>query len=316
MNFAVEACGLTKRYRSQKENRPALDGVDLQIGSGQLFGLIGPDGAGKTTLIRILATVMLPSAGAAQVGGCDVVKQSEAARPKVGYMPQIFSLYPDLTVLENINFFADLNGVANAHRQQRIEELLHFARLTEFTARRAENLSGGMRKKLALACALIHQPEILLLDEPTTGVDPVSRRELWKLLGNVVQQGVTVVVSTPYMDEAERCNQVGILYEGRMLVSGAPAELISSLPYEMLELKARPRRLARQIAGETPGVLEWHAVGDRLRLAVPDAQNTKEQIEKTLKSAKADVSILRKAKASMEDLFIHLSEEHRGQHER
>jgi len=170
MNFAVEACGLTKRYRSQKENRPALDGVDLQIGSGQLFGLIGPDGAGKTTLIRILATVMLPSAGAAQVGGCDVVKQSEATRPKVGYMPQIFSLYPDLTVLENINFFADLNGVANAHRQQRIEELLHFARLTEFTARRAENLSGGMRKKLALACALIRQTENLLLDEPTTGV--------------------------------------------------------------------------------------------------------------------------------------------------
>jgi ABC-2 type transport system ATP-binding protein len=190
-----------------------------------LSALVGPDGAGKTTSLRILATVITPSAGTARIAGYDVVRQAEQARHHIGYMPQAFSLYPDLTVRENLDFFADIHAVPAAQRQERIPQLLQFARLEEFQSHRSAHLSGGMRKKLALACALVHAPRVLLLDEPTTGVDPVSRRELWRILAEVVQQGVTILVSTPYMDEAEPCHQVGIIYGGRILIIGPPDEL-------------------------------------------------------------------------------------------
>ena len=240
MALVIEAKALCKRYPSQKENRLALDGVDLEVASGQLHGLIGPDGAGKTTFLRILATVMEPTSGTARLNGFDVRKQAEAIRARLGYMPQAFSLYPDLSVMENLKFFADINGVPAREQKKRIDELLEFARLTEFTTRRSENLSGGMRKKLALACALIHEPKILLLDEPTTGVDPVSRRELWHLLAKVIQQGVTVLVSTPYMDEAARCTRLGFLREGRLLTEGTPAQLRARLEGRILELSVAP----------------------------------------------------------------------------
>lgn len=308
VSLAVEARQLTKRYRTQPEERPALGGVDLNIPPGCLYGLVGPDGAGKTTTLRILATVMPPTAGTASIAGLDVVQAAERVRPHIGYMPQVFSLYPDLSVRENLDFFADLQGVPRGRRQARIVELLQFARLSEFQSRRSEHLSGGMRKKLALACALIHEPQVLLLDEPTTGVDPVSRRELWHLLGRVIQQGVTVVVSTPYMDEAERCHTVGILFAGRLLTSGSPSELEERLPFALLELKARPRRAARQAATETDGVLAWHPVGDRLRLSVTDSQEVQPRLIASLARVDAKVEILRPAKATMEDVFIHLVE--------
>ncbi|RIK53644.1 MAG: multidrug ABC transporter ATP-binding protein, partial [Chloroflexi bacterium] len=265
MSIAIESLQLIKRYPGQKkEDRPAIDTIDLTVESGQLYGLVGPDGAGKTTLLRILSTVMEPTSGSARLAGFDVMKQSEDVRALLGYMPQAFSLYPDLTVMENLKFFADINGVSAQKQKTRIDELLEFARLTEFTMRRSENLSGGMRKKLALACALIHDPKILLLDEPTTGVDPVSRRELWRLLSKVIQQGVTVLVSTPYMDEAERCNTVSIINRGRVLISGAPAELEAQLPFRIVEVKAKPRRALRAVADRTEGVIRWRAVRDRL----------------------------------------------------
>ncbi|MBA3072830.1 MAG: ABC transporter ATP-binding protein [Anaerolineae bacterium] len=314
MSIAIESLQLIKRYPGQKkEDRPAIDTIDLTVESGQLHGLVGPDGAGKTTLLRILATVMEPTSGSARLAGFDVIKQSEQVRARLGYMPQAFSLYPDLSVMENLRFFADMNGVPRGKQKEHIEELLEFARLTEFTSRRSENLSGGMRKKLALACALIHEPEILLLDEPTTGVDPVSRRELWQLLAKVIERGVTVVVSTPYMDEAERCNVVSIIYQGRMLTTGAPVELERQMPFKLIEVKAKPRGTLRQVADKAEGVIGWRAVGDRLRLSVNNPIDAQARIESDLKNAGAEISILREARVMMEDVFIHLVEQQEKQ---
>ena len=314
MSIAIESLQLIKRYRGQKkEDRPAIDAIDLTVESGQLYGLVGPDGAGKTTLLRILSTVMEPTSGSAHLAGFDVMKQSEDVRALLGYMPQAFSLYPDLNVMENLKFFADINGVPAREQKKRIDELLEFARLTEFTTRRSENLSGGMRKKLALACALIHEPKILLLDEPTTGVDPVSRRELWHLLAKVIQQGVTVLVSTPYMDEAERCSTVSIINQGRMLITGAPIELEKQMPFQIVEVKARPRHALRAVADQTDGVLSWRAVGDRLRLSVDNPNAVMPRIEDDLKKAGAEVSTLREARILMEDVFIYLVEKQKEQ---
>jgi ABC-2 type transport system ATP-binding protein len=316
MDAIIEAIGLSKHYRSQN-GLSAIDGLDLSVAHGQLFGLVGPDGAGKTTTLRILSTVMDASRGQARIAGFDVNKQAERARPLIGYMPQNFSLYPDLSVVENLNFFADLNRVPREHKQKRISEMLHFTRLDRFTRRRAAQLSGGMKKKLALACALIHEPQVLLLDEPSTGVDPVSRRELWLILAEVVQQGVTVLVSTPYMDEAERCHQVGILYEGRLLTRGAPAELEARLPFEVLEVKASPRKIVRAVLngngdGGVTGIVRWRPVGDRIRLSVVDSAKSRKHLQASLRKAGAEISLLRSAKSTMEDVFIHLVETRRS----
>ena len=309
MTTSIEAINLTKRYRSQsKDLKPALDNYDLHVEAGQLYGLVGPDGAGKTTLLRILSTVLIPTSGSAQVAGFDVNIQSELIRSRIGYMPQAFSLYPDLSVLENLRFFADMNGVPSEKQKQRIPELLKFARLTEFTSRRSENLSGGMQKKLALACAMIHQPEVLILDEPTTGVDPVSRRELWQLLAEVIKGGVTIIVSTPYMDEAERCDVVNIIYQGKKLISGAPVDLEQQMPFKIVEVKARPRGVLRQVADSADGVIQWRAVGDRLRLSVDNPMPVQKSIEAALNEADAEITLLREARITMEDVFIHLVE--------
>lgn len=313
MTTSIETFNLTKRYPSQsKESRSALDNYDLHVEAGQLYGIVGPDGAGKTTLLRILSTVLTPTSGSAQIEGFDVIKQSEQVRSRIGYMPQAFSLYPDLSVLENLRFFADMNGVSREKQKNRIAELLEFARLTEFASRRSENLSGGMRKKLALACAMIHEPEILLLDEPTTGVDPVSRRELWQLLAKVIERGVTIVVSTPYMDEAERCDVVSVIYQGKSLISGSPVYMEQQMPFKIIEVKARPRGTLRQVADSIDGVIQWRAVGDRLRLSVNNSMAVQEYLKDALKKAGAEITILREARITMEDVFIYLveSQEH------
>ena len=309
----IEAQNLSKQYRARRNHQRAISGLNLSIPQGQLYGLVGPDGAGKTSTLRILSTVMEQTEGQARVAGFDVRKQAEKARPLIGYMPQNFSLYPDMSVLENLNFFANLNQVPREKREERIHEMLHFTRLERFTGRRAAQLSGGMKKKLALSCALVHAPQVLLLDEPSTGVDPVSRRELWLILAEVVQQGVTVLVSTPYMDEAERCHQVGILYEGNLLTQGSPAELEAQLPFDVLEIKAMPRKTVRQVINHgSKDILRWRPVGDRLRLSVPELEKTQKRLKKELESSGAAISILRPAKATMEDVFIHLVETRRG----
>jgi len=313
-DFAIEAKNLYKNY--SHKSPPAIDGLNFKIFPGQLFGLVGPDGAGKTTTLRILSTVMEQSSGAVTIAGFDIRSQAEEARQHIGYMPQNFSLYPDLSVIENLHFFADLQGVPANQKKKRIPELLAFSRLSQFQSRRAGNLSGGMKKKLALACALIHDPAVLLLDEPSTGVDPVSRRELWAILAEVIDKGVTALVSTPYMDEAERCHQVGIINQGKLLTVGAPGELEEALPFEILEVKAKPRREMRKIVGQTQGVLEWRPVGDRLRLAVPNSNGGAKRVLKSLemdfKKNDLDVRILRETRKTMEDVFVHLAAQQRS----
>jgi ABC-2 type transport system ATP-binding protein len=310
-HFQVEAHELTKKFQRGKDAVYAVQDLSFAVPAGQMFGLLGPDGAGKTTTLRMLASVMPTSKGNAKVGGFDTDHQKREARRIIGYMPQNFSLYPDLSVMENLNFFAAINGVHGSRRTDRIEQMLSFTRLKDFTDRRAANLSGGMKKKLALACALLHEPQVLILDEPSTGVDPVSRRELWAILAKVVQEGVTVVVSTPYMDEAERCHQVGILYNGKLLTTGSPGDLQNSLPFEILEVKAKPRKVMRQVVDEAPYVLQYRTIGDRLRISVKDPLYAISQLEKTLITENAEIKVLRHTKRSMEDVFIHLVEERR-----
>ena len=308
MELAIETKQLTKQYKSQPEDIFAIQGISLEVPRGQLFGLIGPDGAGKTTTIRILSTAMKTSSGFAKIGGFDVDSQPEDARLLIGYMPQAFSLYPDLTVIENLDFFADIQAVSGRRKKERIGELLAFSRLDRFQKRRSEHLSGGMRKKLALACALIHEPKVLLLDEPTTGVDPVSRRELWQIISEVLLQGVTVLISTPYMDEAGRCHKVGILNKGQILSMGSPKELTTMLPYQMMEIIARPRRITRQVINSTDGILAWRPVGDRIRMAVEEPDKVEKKLWSAFKKSAGEIRILRRAKPIMDDVFIHLVE--------
>jgi ABC-2 type transport system ATP-binding protein len=314
METMIAAQRLCKQFSTQK-GHAAVENLDLAIARGQLYGLVGPDGAGKTTTLRMLATVLEPSSGAAQVAGCDIRRESEKVRRRVGYMPQNFSLYPDLSVIENLNFFADINQMPASQKARRIAEMLAFTRLEPFQSRWAGNLSGGMKKKLALACALVHEPEVLLLDEPSTGVDPVSRRELWMILAHVVQNGVTVLVSTPYMDEAERCHQVGMLYQGRLLTSGSPEELERLLSFSIIEVKAKPRKAMRSIVEGTNNILEWRPVGDRLRLAVSNAPGQVQEVMAALDTRFRDdaleVKIMRQARPTMEDVFVNLVDQQR-----
>ncbi len=315
MDITIRTEKLTKTYATQ-HGQSAVQDLDVSIPRGILFGLVGPDGAGKTTTLRLLSSVMLPTRGTVNVLGYDTRKRADAIRKQIGYMPQNFSLYPDLSVLENLNFFADIQRVPASRKRSRIPEMLSFTRLEDFQDRRAAKLSGGMKKKLALACALVHEPQILILDEPSTGVDPVSRRELWTILAAVAAQGVTVVVSTPYMDEAERCHQVGILYLGQMLASGTPDELKQSLPFDILEVKASPRKRMRQIADETPGVLEWRPVGDSLRLTTANGgagQVVLASLGQRLAEEGLEVHLLRESRRSMEDVFVHLVNQQRGE---
>jgi ABC-2 type transport system ATP-binding protein len=305
----IEAHGLTRRFGKVT----AVSQLNLAVDRGEIFGLIGPDGAGKTTTLRLLAGVMLPTSGEARILGFDTRRQAERIRRVVGYMPQRFSLYGDLTVVENLNFFADVFGVRGTERRRRIEELLGFARLTEFTGRRAAALSGGMQKKLALACTLIHSPEVILLDEPTTGVDPISRREFWDILAGLHVRGVTLFVSTPYMDEAERCSRVGLMYEGQLVECDAPDALRGLVPGELLAVWTPQLARAREIARGLPGVREVQTYGDVLHVFVDDAERGATVVEKALTEAEIVVRELRRTSPRMEEVFISLMHR-RGHH--
>ncbi len=284
----------------------AVDGLNLTVRRGETFGLVGPDGAGKTTTIRMLNAIMLPTSGRATVLGHDTVTEAEAIKFDIGYMAQRFNLYRDLTVWENLNFFADVFEVTGAERQQRISRLLEFARLTQFRDRRAEHLSGGMQKKLALACTLIHQPQILFLDEPTTGVDPVSRREFWEILTDLHLQGITIFVSTPYMDEAERCSRVGLLYRGRLIVCDTPERIRQMLEGELIEVRTTNLRRAREAVTPLDGVLEIQTYGDRLHVFVDDAGLRMPQVAGKLAAAGIAVEGIRTTRPRMEEAFISL----------
>ena len=305
MEIAIQTKGINKKYRNQN-GRAALTDLDLSVKKGSLFGIIGSDGAGKTTLLRILSTVLQASSGSAFLAGLDVRKQPEDIRKILGYMPQEFSQYPDLSLQENLNFFADIQQVPANLKKERIDRMLEFTHLAKFRDRAAGKLSGGMKKKLALACAMVHNPQVLILDEPSTGVDPVSRGEFWNILANIVKDGVTVLISTPYMDEADRCNEVGMLYEGRLLRAGTPEEITQSLPFETLEVKATPRKRMREIVDQTPEILNWNPVGDRLRVAInPGGQDeVMEKLRNQFDAEAMPVRVLRPVRKTMDDAFI------------
>lgn len=305
MQFSIQTIGINKKYRSQN-GRSALTDVNLNVKEGSLFGLIGSDGAGKTTLLRILSTVLPASSGKASIAGRDVRKEAEKIRTILGYMPQEFSQYPDLSLLENLNFFADIQRVPASLKRERIERMLEFTHLTAFRDRAAGKLSGGMKKKLALACAMVHNPEVLILDEPSTGVDPVSRGEFWNILAGIIKDGVTVLISTPYMDEADRCNEVGMLYEGRLLKTGTPDAITQALPFDTLEVKATPRKRMREIVAQMPQVLNWNPVGDRLRVAVKpgEQQLVMDELRTQFTNESMPVPVLRPVRKTMDDAFI------------
>jgi ABC-2 type transport system ATP-binding protein len=283
----------------------AVEGLDLEIAPGELFGVVGPDGAGKTTLLRMLAGVLAPSGGDAWILGESVAADPERAKPHTAYMPQRFGLYEDLTVAENLAFYADLYRVPKADRPERLERLYRFSRLDEFRDRLAGNLSGGMKQKLALSCALIHQPKLLLLDEPTFGVDPISRRDLWLILHEMVDEGVTVVVSTSYLDEAERCDRVALLSEGRLLALDTPAALVGLAPRRIVEVRTAQPREDRDRMRSVDGVAGALLFGDRIHVTLREDASW-EEVSARLEAADVEVLEARAAEASLEDVFLAL----------
>ncbi len=284
----------------------AVDGLDLRVGPGEIFGLVGPDGAGKTTTMRLLCGAYEPTSGRAVVAGFDLSHQVAEARAATGYVPQRYSLYPDLTPSENLEFFSEAYGMPRAKRIARAQELLNFVGLTAFAHRRSELLSGGMKQKLSLACALIHRPRVLLLDEPTGGVDPVARQEFWRLLYTLLAEGSAILISTPYMDEASRCHHVGLMNHGRLMAVGTPHEIVRPLVGHLLELAAEPQRDARRVVSAFPGVADVQVFGDRLHLRVDDASQVMEQLPGVLSQAGIAVRHLRLTEPALEDVFTQL----------
>jgi ABC-2 type transport system ATP-binding protein len=300
MSAAVQTSNLTKQFGNQS----AVDHLNLTIDSGEMFGVVGPDGAGKTTTIRMLCGILSPTSGTATVLGGDIVKEPDRVKEQIGYLSQRFTLYGDLSIDENIEFFAEINKVYDY--KQRREELLEFTRLTPFRDRLAEKLSGGMKQKLALACTLIHQPKIIFLDEPTTGVDPVSRRDFWRILQNLLKSGITIVMTTPYLDEAERCSRVALMNNGSIMHADTPANLKKLMPGEIVEIVCERIREAYGILKGDPTIGEVQAYGDRLNIIVKKSSQDIPRIIARLAVQGITVKNSRAIPPSLENIFISL----------
>jgi ABC-2 type transport system ATP-binding protein len=285
-----------------KDHLVAVDHLSFSIERGEIFSLVGPDGAGKTTTIRMMCGILSPTEGSISLLGYDIRKQKSEVKKHIGYLSQRFSLYQDLTIDENIDFFAEIHKV---HKyKDRKEELLQFTRLTPFRDRLAGRLSGGMKQKLALACTLIHTPDIIFLDEPTTGVDPVSRRDFWKILSSLLKSGITIVVSTPYIDEAERSTRVAMMSHGRILMCDTPEAIKSSFHSEVIELVCDNVRAASEVLLRSFQRKDIQLFGDRLHILVQDAKMKENEILRTLKKEQIEVRSCRIIPASLEDVFI------------
>ncbi len=300
----LEAANLVRTF----DDVHAVNGLNLQVCSGEMVGLVGPDGAGKTTAIRMMCGVLNPTSGSVRVAGYEIPRQVEQAREHIGYLAQRFSLYGDLTVTENLEFFGEIFNMSVEERRARSKELLEFAGLTRFADRRAAALSGGMQKKLGLAAALVHRPRVLLLDEPTGGVDPVARQEFWHMLIRLLREGSAVLVSTPYMDEAMRFNRVIFMNKGRALIEGAPRELLHRLDGLILELAADQQMETRRLAALDPDVEDVHAFGDRLHLRVKHPDGPLARLPGILANANIRLYHLRPVTPTLEDVFIQLLE--------
>ncbi len=289
----------------------AVHGLTFDVPQGGLFGIVGPDGAGKTTTLRMLAGVLRPTSGTAHLLGVDVEQDPEAVKPHIAYMAQRFGLYEDLTVKENLDFYADLYSVPRSERPARVERLHHFSGLGPFEDRLTGALSGGMKQKLALSCCLVHHPEVLLLDEPTFGVDPISRRDLWMILHEMVAEGVTVILTTSYLDEAERCDRVALLDEGRVLALDDPATLQQSLDGDVWAIDATNPRAARDVTASLKDLRGAALFGQEVHVMAPTGLDS-EHIRSTLHAQGVDVTALRRIDPSLEDVFIQLVGEGAG----
>ncbi len=298
----IKTTELTRRF----DDLTAVDRLSLEVGRGEIFGLVGPDGAGKTTTLRILCGLMDPTSGQAWVAGHDVMREPQAVKDRIGYMAQRFGLYTDLSVDENMDFYADLFDVTGADRAKMIPDLLRMTRMEPFRARRAGLLSGGMKQKLALMCTLLHRPEILFLDEPTNGVDPVSRRDFWAILYQLVKEGITVFVTTAYLDEAERCNRLGLMDRGRMIRCDTPAALKSKLEETCYEVRSPQQRAARQALQAAEGVVSVEPFGAALHLFLSPAKTSPETLQCALNSRNLGPAVFRPITPSLEDVFIAL----------
>ncbi len=305
--LAIVTNGLVKHFKAGQSTVRAVDGLSLAVARGETYGLIGPDGAGKSTTTRVLLGLLTRTAGESRILGFDSMRDVYQIRERVGYIAQQFALPATLTVKENMQFFAGVQGVSREQQKKRIPELLEFAGLGEFAGRLAGRLSGGMKKKLALACSLVHEPEVVMLDEPTLGVDPVSRREFWSLLGDLQsEKGLTIFVCTPYMDEAERCAQIGLIYGGRLIASGAPRAIKAMVPGHVLEFSPADFGPARRLATTLDGVSEVQTYGDKLHVFVDDAPRRQPQVEAALAAAGIQHTEIREIEVRMEEAFISL----------
>jgi ABC-2 type transport system ATP-binding protein len=302
MDVIIKIGNLKKSYGDVQ----ALKGISLDVNKGEMFGLVGPDGAGKTTTIRLLCGLLLPTEGSAELFGLDLLKNKSKIQKDIGYLSQKFSLYGDLTVDENIEFFAELHGVKDY--KDRRNELLGFTRLTPFRTRLAENLSGGMKQKLALSCTLIHKPKIIFLDEPTTGVDPVSRRDFWKILSNLIKDGVTIFMSTPYLDEAERCNRVALLNDGTVMSFDTPVNIKKTIQKIIIEIVCHPIIDAYRLLKEN-SKFEVQLFGDRINVGVANYEKDFPEITRILREAGIQLIDYRIVPISLENVFIHLINE-------
>lgn len=297
---AISVSGVTRRFAKT----PAIANLSLDVWRGEIFALVGPDGAGKTTLIRLICGALKADSGSIIVDGVDVAHETAVVQSSVGYMPQRFSLYPDLTVRENLRFYGDLYSMASADFSAHAEQLLDDFALSPFAARRADELSGGMKQKLALACALIHKPATMLLDEPTAGVDPVSRRAFWRILYGINRSGTTIFVSTPYMDEAERAARVAFISHGSILTCGTPAELKSALQGEVVEVLCAQRAVARRALRGEPQIRSIEVFGETLHALVSSAAEAIPAIQQRLSAAGLAAANLKKISPSLEDAFV------------
>jgi len=302
---AIRTESLTKVFEAGKRGEVrAVDGLTITVAEGEIFGLVGPDGAGKTTTIRLLTAIMDPTAGDAWVAGFHTRREAESIKESIGYMSQRFGLYPDLTVMENLDFYADIYTVPRGARRQVIDRLLAFSNLGPFTGRLAGELSGGMKQKLGLACALVHTPRILFLDEPTSGVDPISRRDLWRIIYQLIREGVTVFAATSYMDEAERCNRVGLINSGRLLVCGTPDDVKARMRGTILQVVTTNSRgavaaLKQRLRAESVGLF-----GDRIHIVTQEPDATAAQVESILAGSGIRITDRRRVEPTLEDVFI------------
>lgn len=310
---AIHADALSKTFKGREGAVHAVRDLTLNIAPGETFGLVGPDGAGKTTALRLLVGLLTPTAGRATVLGYDATRQAIRIRECIGYMSQTFGMFPTLSVYENLSFFADLHNLSRAERDARIPRLLEFAGLSAFTDRLSKRLSGGMKKKLALACMLVHEPEIVFMDEPSTGVDPVARREFWDILTQLrVEKGLTILVTTPYMDEAERCNRVGLMFEGRLVACGPPREITRQVPGEVVEVRPSDFKRAKALAGSLPGVIEVQTSGDLLHLFVDSAPARMAGIVAGLGAQGVEADGVRQIAPRLEHAFVSLIRKERA----